>query len=70
MADTYRIVAQTLQSARATDGSIVDVYEITFQSVNNATIDRIRVPQAEYTPENVDRIIRERVERIDAIHNL
>jgi hypothetical protein len=69
MADNYRVTGQRQTVELAGDGRFRDVIEVAFedQHGNNGTI---RVPVAQYTPDNVRQMIEARVEKMHEVHNL
>jgi hypothetical protein len=70
MADTYTIVSQAPVMDADAAGQLVPSVEIRFTTKPSAQPGKVRVPQSQYSPENVDRIVSREAATIEAVQAL
>lgn len=70
MADTYTITGQERTVDVGPNGSISRCVEITFRTKPNDLIGTVRVPETQYNPTDVNRIVGEAADNMEAIHSL
>ena len=68
MAESWQVVDQR-QSSILLGGSFQDAMIVTFRTAHGTT-GTVTVPLSQYTPDNVARLIGERVAQLDAVHGL
>lgn len=70
MADTYDITGQQASVDYDTNGRSSRVVEITFRTKPNDLVGTVRVPEGQYNPTDVARIVGGAAENMEAIHGL
>jgi len=65
----YAITSQDKTETLTPDGRFVKVWRVTFEAPNG-THTFIEVPEAEYTPANVDALIENELDTIMGVHSL
>jgi hypothetical protein len=70
MADTYTIVSQTPMMTDDGTGQIVPAVEVRFTTKPSGQPGRVRIPQSQFTPDNVDRIVSAEAATIEAVQAL
>lgn len=70
MADTYEVVAQVQTQTLGAGGGLTDVMEITFRVIPEDVLGTVRVALSNYSAENVNTAIMERVAAIKAVQGL
>ena len=65
----YTIIAQRQTIAPSPAGGMMQVQEITFKTEHGA-VGKVEIPLAEFTPENVAKMVGDRVDVIDAVYKL
>ncbi|MGH3571180.1 MAG: hypothetical protein ACRDUW_05025 [Pseudonocardiaceae bacterium] len=68
MAESWQVVDQR-QSSILRGGSFQDAMVVVFTTASGVT-GSVTVPTAQYTPDNVAKLISEKVAQIDAVHTL
>jgi hypothetical protein len=69
MAEGWKVTGQRQTIGQTADGAFGDVVEVTYTTDHGYT-GRVQVPKAQYTADNVRRLIAAEVATIDAVHNL
>jgi hypothetical protein len=70
MADTYQVTGQR-QTVEPTDtGSIARGVEITFTTKPSNVTSTVVVPESQYTPDEVRRILEAAAANVEAVHTL
>lgn len=67
--DRYTITGQEKSESLTPDGRFVESWRISFETPSG-THSYIRLPDAQYTPETVDALIREDIAKIEGVHRL
>lgn len=70
MAETYTIVSQTPRMDTDAAGQVVPSVEVRFTTKPSAQPGRVSVPQSQFTPDNVDRIVSAEAANIEAVQAL
>lgn len=70
MAAEWRITGQSQGVKLTSDGSLIDVMEVRFETVQEGVGGMIQFDLRNYTLENVESAIQQRVDTIRAVHAL
>jgi hypothetical protein len=70
MADSFTVKSQTEGLMLTTDGRTEPAMSITFEVEPAGVTSTIQVPLAEYTAANVEKLLTERADTINAVHAL
>lgn len=65
----YTITSQQLTESLTADGRFVKVWRVSYEAPNG-THAFVEIPEAEYTPANVDLIIQSELDKIMGVHTL
>jgi hypothetical protein len=65
----YTVTSQTKTQQLTADGRFINVWRVTFEAPNG-THTFVEVPEAEFTPANVDAMIEAELETIMGVHTL
>ncbi len=65
----YTITSQTKTQQLTPDGRFINVWRVTFEAPNG-THTFIEVPEPEFNPANVDRLIEQELDTIMGVHTL
>ena len=70
MAETYTIISQTPKMDADAAGQIVPAVEVRFTTKPSAQPGRVTIPQSQYTPDNVSKIVAAEAANIEAVQAL
>jgi hypothetical protein len=70
MAANYTVADQRPVTDAGVGGTFVPSMEITFTTKPSNITGRVRVPMAQYTPEQVDRVLAAQAEQIENVQKL
>jgi len=70
MADTYTIVSQLPVMDSDPSGQVVPSVEVRFTTKPSAQPGKVRIPQSQFTPDNVDRVVKAQAATIEAVQAL
>lgn len=70
MADVYEIVRAAPRTRAEPGGAFTQVQLVTFRTKPSGYIGTLEVPDAAFTPEEVDRLVREKTAVLEAVAHL
>lgn len=70
VADTYKVISQVPTTAAMPGGTFVPSMEITFETLPSHVAGKVTVPQSQYSPDEVDRVLRQSAATIEAVQAL
>ena len=70
MAANYSIVHQTPKTQAVPGGTFVPAMEVTFTTKPHGIVGKVTIPQSQYAPANVDKIVSKEAETIEAVQDL
>lgn len=70
MAATYKVIDQVPVTASMPGGTFEPAIEVTFETIPDGIVDKVRIPKSRYSAEHVDQVITELAARHEQIRNL